>query len=248
MNLRRLSLWIISIIVIALLAGCVSFEEDISVNPNGGGTLRFAYGVETSAYDQFTLALPQEYQLESLFSTLAQDENVTDVRLSNYEENGITWQTIEIDIVDLQAVFGDGRRFGPIIVTVSEEDGIYTFEQVLDLNLANVAVPGMYLLDIADANYQVQLDTPQIIDTNGLQPKAGTSTWQISLPDLVNEQGSIYLNAQYILTPYEGFFVPWEMYFPYLVYGFLGLGIISVLVIIIVNTSRKVEKEQKLHF
>lgn len=248
MRKTRFALILIGFIGLLFLGGCVSFEEDILIEEDGTGTLRFAYGVETTAYSQFELALPQEYQLESMFSTLTQDENITDVRLQEYEENGTTWQSIEMDIADFPAVFAEERRFGPIVMNFDEQDGIYHFEQTIDLNLANVNIPGMYLLDIADAGYDVQLTTPQITSTNGIQRNAGTSTWSIPLPDLVGEDGGIYLEADYILKPYEGFFIPWALYFPYVVYGFLGLSVVSILVIIIVNTSKKVEKNPKLRF
>lgn len=246
MRKYRFILILIGLIGLLLLGGCVSIDEDIVINEDGMGTLRFAYGVETTAYPQFELALPQEYQLDSLFSTLIQDENITDVRQQDYEENGITWQSIEMDIADFPAVFADERRFGPIIVIFEEQDGIYHFEQTIDLNLANVNIPGMYLLDIADAGYNVQLTTPQITGTNGIQRNASMSTWSISLPDLVGEGESIYLEADYILEPYEGYFIPWALYFPYIVYGFLGLSVVSILVIIIVNTSKGGKKNLKL--
>jgi hypothetical protein len=247
MKMRRVFILLLGIASLLVLGACVSFEQDIVIQEDGAGTLRFAYGVETSAFPQFELALPQEYQLESLFATLVQDENVTDVRQQDYDENGITWQVIEIDVLDFPAVFAEERRFGPIIMTVDEEDGIYHFEQIVDLNLANVSIPGMYLLEIADASYRVNLDTPQVIDTNGVQRKAGTSTWPISLPDLVAGEDSIYLEAEYILEPYEGVYIPWEVYFPYVVIGFLGIGVISIVVIIFTNTSKK-EEEPSLKF
>ncbi len=248
MRKTRFALILIGLTGLLLLGGCVSFDEDILIKEDGSGTLRFAYGVETTAYSQFELALPQEYQLDSLFATLIQDENITDVRQQDYEEGGITWQSIEMDIADFPAVFADERRFGPIFMIFDEQDGTYHFEQTIDLNLANVSIPGIYLLDIADAGFEVQLVTPQIIDTNGIQRDAGVSTWSISLPDLVEESESIYLEAEYILEPYEGYFIPWELYFPYVVFGFLGLSIVSILAIIIVNTSKRGKKKQKLKF
>jgi hypothetical protein len=248
MRKTRFALILTGFIGLLLLGGCVSFEESIQIEEDGSGMLRFAYGVETSAYSQFDLALPQEYQLDSLFSTLIQDENITNVRQQDFEENGINWQSIEIDIADFMAVFAEERRFGPIIMSFDEQDGIYHFEQTVDLNMANVSIPGMYLLDIADAGYNVQLITPQITRTNGIQRDAGTSEWSISLPDLVGGDESIYLEADYLLEPYEGYFIPWELYFPYVVFGFLGLSVVSILVIIIVNTSKRVEKDPKLRF
>ena len=246
--MKRVFILLFGIASLLVLGGCVSIEQNIVVQEDGAGTLRFAYGVETSVYPQFELALPQEYQLDSLFSTLVQDENITEVRQLNYEENGITWQVIEIDVLDFPAVFEEERRFGPIIMTVDEQDGIYHFEQIVDLNLVNINIPGMYLLEIADASYRVNLETPQVIDTNGVQRKAGTSMWSISLPDLVSGEESIYIEAEYILEPYEGVFIPWEVYFPFVVIGFLGIGVISIVAVIIANTSKNKEKEPSLKF
>jgi len=59
---------------------------------------------------------------------------------------------------------------------------------------------------------------------------------------------AIFLQAAYKLEPYEGLFIPWEVFFPYVVIGFLSLGILSIFVIIIVNSRKKNEDIPKIKF
>jgi hypothetical protein len=70
----------------------------------------------------------------------------------------------------------------------------------------------------------------------------------VPLSDLLQGGESIFLGAGYVLEPYEGVFIPWETFFPYMVYGFLALGVISILAVIIINTRDKGEKHPKIKF
>ena len=145
-------------------------------------------------------------------------------------------------------VLEDDRSFGPVNLSISQDQGVYTLEQTLDLGESNMSIPGVNLLDLTGAGYTVRLITPQIVDTNGLQESAGTSIWEVSVSDLVQGDETIYLQADYVLEPYEGTFIPWETFFPYVVIGFLALGGISILLVIIVNTRGKREKKREIHF
>jgi hypothetical protein len=70
----------------------------------------------------------------------------------------------------------------------------------------------------------------------------------VALDDLLQGGTAINQRAVYTLEPYEGFFIPWEVFFPYVVVGFLGLGGVSILIVIIVNTVGKGQKERKINF
>lgn len=240
--------WIVGIVSLLLLSGCIDLQQEILVNEDGSGILRFAYGVDTVAYPQFEEMLPEGFRFENLFAGLIQDENVTDVITNNYETNNQTWQTIQFNVSDMAALFQEERRIGPLLLAIDEEEGIYTFEQVIDLALSNVSIPGIGLRDISGAKYTVRLLTPQVLDTNGTQREAGSSDWKVSIRYLAEEDESIYLSAEYVLEPYQGIFIPWQLYFPYVVYGFLGLGFVSILVVIIVNTRGKRDEEMKIQF
>jgi len=66
--------------------------------------------------------------------------------------------------------------------------------------------------------------------------------------ELVQEAETVYLQADYVLEPYEGTFIPWETFFPYVVIGFLAAGFLAILIVIIVNTRGKREKKREVHF
>ena len=59
---------------------------------------------------------------------------------------------------------------------------------------------------------------------------------------------TVFLRADYILEPYEGIFIPWEVFFPYLVIGFLALCGLAIVTVIFVNTVLKREKAPTLKF
>jgi hypothetical protein len=231
-----------------LLTGCVNLVQDVTVHEDGSGSLRFAIGVEASAYSQFQGTIPDGFQLEDLFSNLALNENITDVKQTQYEAGNRTWDEIELQVRDMAQLFADDRTIGPLIFSISLDEGGYIFEQSLDLAQSNLAIPGVNLLDLSGAGYSVRLIAPQIVSTNGIQEGAGVSLWEIPLSDLLQGGESIYLRADYVLESYEGVFIPWDTFFPYVMIGFLALGFLSILVVIIVNTAGKREKPDKLEF
>jgi hypothetical protein len=145
-------------------------------------------------------------------------------------------------------LFAEEQRVGPILISIDEEEGTYFYQQTIDLALATVNIPGIRLLDLSGGQYTIILITPQIIDTNGVHSDAGVSSWKISVKDLVEEGEGVFAGAEYRLEPYQGTFVPWDIYFPFIVYGFLGLGIAAIIVVILANTRGKREKNQQITF
>ncbi len=249
MQKRKFYIVLISCLCSWLLAGCVNLVQEMTVLEDGSGSLRFALGVDSDVYPEVQMAIPEGFQFENLLSTLIQDENITGVTQDQYEADGKTYQFIQLDVADFMAVFGeDGRRIGPITVTLSQEGETYRFEQIIDLENSNLSIPGVNLLDFSGAGYTVRLVVPQIMDTNGRQDAAGESVWEVPLSDLLQGGETIYLQADYTLEPYEGFFIPWEKYFPYLVAGFVGIGFFSVLVVIVVNSIGKRKEKKRYRF
>ena len=220
MTKSRKRLIILLLVNSFLLTGCVNLVQEVTVRQDGSGSLRFAVGVETSAYPQFQLAVPESFQLENLFATLILDENVTDVEQTNYQSGNRTWDAIEIQVADMAALFAEDRTFGPLMLSIEPDGEGFEFEQTLDLEQSNLNIPGVNLLDLSGAGYSVRLITPQILSTNGLQEAAGVSLWEVPLSDLLQGGESIFLQADYVLVPYEGVFIPWETFFPYVVIGF----------------------------
>jgi len=230
------------------LSGCASVLQTLTIREDGSGFLRINVGVESEFYPQYQESLPDSLALDNLLATLFQDENVTDVIQDQYEAEGRTWDSIQVEMADVLVIFAEERRIGPVLMSIDENDGIYTFSQLIDLNLSNVTFPGLNLLDLSTASYTIQLITPQIVDTNGVQRTAGTSSWTISPSDVLQAGESIYLEADYVLEPYEGTFIPWDLFFPYVVVGFLALGGLAILIVIIVNTTGKGEKPKAYKF
>jgi hypothetical protein len=248
MTPSRRFLLLLLFINVFLLTGCVNLVQEVTVRQDGSGSLRFAVGVETSVYPQFQQAVPEGFQLENLFANLILDENVTDSERTSYQLGNQTWDVIEMQVGDMAAVFAEDRNFGPLTLTIDQEVDQFSFEQTLDLEQSNISIPGVNLLDLSGAGYSVRLITPQIISTNGLQEAAGVSLWEVPLSDLLQAGESVFLQADYVLEPYQGFFIPWETFFPYVVIGFLATGFISILVVIVVNTTGKDEKPRKIQF
>lgn len=245
---RKLLLILSATLSMLVLSGCVNMLQEITIREDGSGTIRFAFGVENEVYPEFEARISEGLQLENYLSGLLRDENVTAMFQDHYEEDGRTWDVIQLEVADFLAVFEEPRRIGPLEIVFDKDDGIYTFEQTIDLVNSNIEIPGINLMDLTAAGYRVSLFTPQILDTNGVQQDAGLSTWNVTLSDLIREGDEIYLEADYVLEPYEGTYIPWELFFPYVVIGFLSLGFIAILVVIIVNTSKRKEKPKKYHF
>ena len=231
---------------LVLLTGCVNLIQEITIQEDGSGFLRFALGVDSAIYPQFQEAIPAGFAFDSLLSSLMLDPAVTDVVQNQYVENGKVWETIQVSISDFPAAFSGGRRIGPATITIVEQDESYRFAQVINMDATTMSIPGVNLLDLTGAGYTVRLDTPQVLSTNGLHTAAGTTTWEVPLSELLQGGATVSLRSDYILMPYEGTFIPWEVFFPYVVIGFLALGGLSILVVILVNTARRSSDALKL--
>jgi hypothetical protein len=248
MKKTHVCIFILSLLILVLLSGCVSVVEEITVFEDGSGTLRFALGMAAENFEAYQEGVPEGFELENLFAVLARDENVTSITFDQYTADGLSWDSVELAVTDFTAVFGDTRRIGPLSIELIEGETDYRFTQSIDVANSTLSIPGVNLMDFSTATYVVRLVTPQIVSTNGVQPTAGVSTWDIPLNEVFQGGSTAFLRANYVLEPYEGLFIPWEVFFPYVVIGFLALGALTVLVVIIVNTSGRREKEPTLKF
>ncbi|QRN82107.1 hypothetical protein JR338_06540 [Chloroflexota bacterium] len=248
MKRRRLFQLLIGLLILFLLSGCVNLRQDMLVNQDGSALLHFALGVETESYEAFQEQIPDGMSLESLLATLMSDELVTEVTTDHYEDEGYTWDTVDLAVSDFAALLQTDRRIGMAVLAVDETDEGYYFSQVLDLQNTNLAIPGVNLMDLTGARYTVTLETPQILNTNGDQPEAGTAIWDVTVTDLLQGGDTIILTADYNLTPYEGNFIPVKLLFPYVVMGFLGIGGLAIVIVILLNTTKLGDKTRKLNF
>ena len=237
-------LLLLSLVMLLLLSGCVNLVQDVTVREDGSGAVRVALGVEEESYEYAQEIIPEGYELHNLVSSLSLDENAIGIVEDHYEENNRIWDSVEVEFSDMMAVFGEKRNFGPVTIRLTEAGGEYTFTEEIDVYNSTLSVPGIHLMDLTGAGYTVRLITPQIVRTTGVQETAGVSEWEVSVFDLIEEENMISLTADYVLESYEGNFIPWAKLFPYVVIGFLGVGGMAILVIIIVNTTN-IDKRDK---
>ena len=230
-------LLLLSLAALLLLSGCVNLVQEVTVHEDGSGSMRVALGIEESTYEYAQELIPEGYELSNILSSLSLDDHATGTTTEHYQEGGNVWDSVVIDFSDMMAVFGDERSFGPVALRITEADGEYSFTEEIDVANSNLSISGIHLMDLAGAGVTVRLITPQIIRTSGIRDAAGVSVWDVSVSDLIEEENRITLTADYVLQPYEGNFIPWEKLFPYAVAGFLGVGVVAILAVIIVNTT-----------
>ena len=246
---KRFPIIIITVCTLVLLSGCVNLVQEVTITEDGSGALRFAIGVETASYAQFRERIPEEYQLENFFAAFSEDENITGVAQDQYVAGGRTWDAIELQVADFTQLFAEERRIGPIAISLDQaDDGNYIFSQTIDLPSSNLQIPGINLMDLSGAGYTVRLITPQIVNTTGFQPAVGVSEWEVPLSEMVQGGEVVYLQAEYALEPFEGMFIPWEVFYPYVVIGFLSMGVLAILVVIILNTRKKRDQIDQIKF
>lgn len=239
MKRRRRSLSLLALTSLFLLSGCMSIVQEMTVHEDGSGALLFALGVESAYYEQFQEEIPDGYILADLFSTLSQDELVSGVTEDHYETDGMIWDSIQLEITDVASLFAEERHIGPLRIALEEEEGVYSYIQSVDIADSTLTIPGVNLMDLTSAGYAVRLTAPYVIDTDGLQEAVGVSSWELSLSELLQEEESLTLWADYSLEPYQGVFIPWDTFFDYIVIGYLGLGVIAILAVVVFNTTGK---------
>lgn len=244
----RILVLLISTLSLLFLSGCVTVLQEMAVAEDGSGSLRFAIGVESSAYLQFEESLPEGYQLENFLASLMQDETITNIEEDQYQADGYTWDSIQLEVSDFYELFEEDRRVGPLIMSMRQRDNEYIFTQTIDVSGSNLRIPGINLMDLTGARYEVRFKSPQIIFTTGVQPTAELSEWEFTMEDLLRGDEALFLQAGYTLEPYEGVFIPWQVFFPYVVIGFLVLGGMSILIVIIRNTRKKDEEIPQINF
>jgi len=227
------------LVSLAVLSSCASLVEEVTVFEDGSATLRFDLGIETEHFPAYEEFLPDGYELEDLFAAFINDDTITGIKFDRFTRGNRTWDSVEITVDDFMNAFGQSRKIGPLTIGFNEEEGNYQFTQTIDVANSTLIIPGVNLMDLKTSSYAVKLNTPQIVSSNGVQSAAGTSSWTVPLEEVLQEGSTAYLRANFSLEPYEGFFIPWGVFFPYLVFGFLALCFISILLVIIINSTAK---------
>jgi hypothetical protein len=248
MKRRNRILLIFAFTVLLFLSGCVSLVQEIAVADDGSGTLLFAIGVDSASYPQFVERMPEGYTLESFLAVLMQDDSITSVQQDQYESDGKVWESIQLEVSNFSQLFAEDRRIGPLTISMDQDEDEYFFYQTMDMEGANIQIPGINLVNFTGAAYTVHFNAPQITNTNGIQPSVDVSEWEIPLEDFLKGDEAIYVQAAYKLEPYDGVFIPWEVFFPYVVIGFLSLGILSIFTVIIFISCKKNDDIPKIKF
>lgn len=238
-------LLLLSLASLLLLSGCVNLVQEVMVREDGSGSVRIALGIEESTYAYAQELIPEGFELNNILSSLSLDDYATGTTSEHYQEGGSVWDSVVVEFSDMMAVFGEERSFGPVALRITEAEGEYSFTEEIDVANSNLTIPGIHLMDLTGAGVTVRLITPQIIRTTGVQDAAGVSVWDVSVSDLIEKKNMIRLTADYVLEPYEGNFIPWEKIFPYAVAGFLGVGVVAILAVIILNTTNIGKRDKK---
>jgi hypothetical protein len=240
MRRRRSLIILIGLFSLFLLSGCVQLVQEMTVNADGSGSIAIAMGVESGSYEEFQENIPEGYELENLLASQMQADYVLDFSQDHYEEDGWTWDSVRLDVSDFSAMFAAGDlEIGPVTIELDESEDGYTYYQTFDMAYSTLAIPGVNLMDLSGASYTVHLNAPHITNTDGVQEAAGRSTWEVTLGDVIQKGEGISMVVDYVMTPYEGFFIPWDTFYSELMMGFLIVGILAIFVVIIVNTTGK---------
>ena len=218
----------------------MSLVQEMTVNEDGSGSIALALGVESSSYEEFQEKIPEGYELENLLASLMQAEYFVDVVQDHYEKDGVTWDTIRLNVDDFSAVFAEeDLEIGPLTIELEETEEGYVYYQTFDMANTTLSIPGINLMDLSETTYTLHLNAPHITNTDGVQEAAGVSTWEVTLSDVLQEEEDISMYAYYGMTPYEGIFIPWDTFFSELMTGYLAAGILIILAVILINTTGK---------
>jgi hypothetical protein len=217
----RLALVGLAIAAALIVAGCINYDQTMTLDADGSGTIMVHY---TSDDPEGTSGTPVLAFTEDEITAEYADSNVTvsdiAVVVPAEGEEGSHEATYYLDfdaVSDLNGygVFAVGDEMTQVFALADAGDTA-VFTQTCTLTM-EVDDPSQ----LSDYKFTYSLTCPgAVIDTNGIEGEGNTVTWEYPLPDLINN--TVEMNATYEKpagAPVAG--------------GFLAGGILTILGIII---------------
>jgi len=208
----------ITIVLALLLAGCINVNQSIEIYEDGSGKFAIDLGMSEMLVNMGE-ELGEGSGMETSFGEVEEemdlnDENpyVSNVVTNEFNEDGYKHYFVEADISDMKAFLSEiqeGDESGLNITLEQTEDGNLLFTQIIDMSsgladeeasdeevneFSNFMMEGAF-----QGNYwTLTLKLPNVVETNGeLDEESNTVTWSIPMADLVMEQETYEMTAEY---------------------------------------------------
>jgi len=197
------------IVVAAMLSGCVKVEQDLVLNPDGTGTLKFVYGVKDQDLQRMKQVATQMAAIdptlvkEDVDWLTAFDETVIRREWDKVDHEGVTldqvktelsggwrYMTANINFENLQKLFDCGMIKDCHVALTRGPDGQYGFQQNINLNKSMKSLPpGMDLKTMGpmlamlmqDFEAVLKVEAPgRIIRSNADRTEGRQAIWELN--------------------------------------------------------------------
>jgi hypothetical protein len=197
------------IVVAALLSGCVKVEQDLVLNPDGTGTLKFVYGVKDQDLQRMKQVATQMAAIdpslvkEDVDWLTAFDETVIRREWEKVDHEGVTldqvktelsggwrYMTANVSFVNLQKLFDCGMIKDCHVALTRGPGGQYGFQQNINLNKSMKSLPpGMDLKTMGpmlamlmqDFDAVLKVEVPgRIIRSNADRTEGRQAIWEMN--------------------------------------------------------------------
>ncbi|MBI9044310.1 MAG: hypothetical protein JEZ06_07480 [Anaerolineaceae bacterium] len=205
---KRIFLAVFSVVIVILISGCMNIRQELWVNSDGSGKMKIDIGVDEDFMSMEDLEGMSGGDLTSMESEYENDPNIKNIQTSEYTEDGLSYTSIQFDIIDFDA-----------FVHSSENEMDMTYEQLgngnylLAMNLDSLAGGGdetyssedleMFSDMFDDYYFEVTMHVPQVVETSGKKTDSGTAYWQIPLMDALNGEIS-EISVEYSMEEGQG--------------------------------------------
>jgi hypothetical protein len=183
-----------------LVAGCISYDQTMTLNPDGSGTVKIHYTSDDPMGVQLTPVLP--FSEEGIIADYLNSEITVreiEIFVPANEEEGTYEATYYLDFLNVADLNGRGifavkdhtgtKEAMPQVFTLDESGGTSTFIQKSTLNVDIDDTTGL-----GGYKFTYSLTCPEVVTmTNGTVESDGcTVNWSYTLPELINNPVKMY--------------------------------------------------------
>jgi hypothetical protein len=196
-------LYLLLLTVPLALAGCFKYDQDMTLNEDGSGTVSIHYNApaqkelgedeEPAAWIEKVPELPiSERAIADSFGGMplvVEGVNVTTV--DGYPDVSYRVKFDDVEDLNGRGIFSfEGGKFAQTF-SLRAEEGVWTYEQVIDFDWP-LEEESYYEYNLSRCALTFQVKPPgEIVESNGTTAEGNTVRWEYTLADVLNKETTL---------------------------------------------------------
>lgn len=187
--------YVMVVLCLCLLGGCVDYREDLTLNLDGSGTLSFRIGINESMLYMLDGSGNGDFEGDEIREKFNKTPGLTAIDHKSYLDNGIRWMEFKLAFEELEVLAEVDKAFDEsgfigVISIESDEDGNLLFTRAISIEEPDEYSKEMLAEILSEFHWEYTTQFPgKVINANAaeenINKETNTVKWSFNMASLL---------------------------------------------------------------